>query len=91
MKGKNISEFIDSLYINPEMEFSFSNKRFLISGYCENNEYTLRIDSIEADSVNVFFVKGKNAKDCVNEFEHAKVFDGKTIYEAHDKITVLYG
>jgi hypothetical protein len=73
------------------MEFAFPNKRFLISGYCENNEYTLRIDSIEADSINVFFVKCKNAQACVNEFENAKLFDGRTIYEAHDEITVLYG
>ena len=91
MQGKKLNEFIDSLYFNPEMEFAFSNKRFLISGYYENNEYTLRIDSIETDSVNVFFVKCKNAQDCVNEFEKAKLFDGRTIYEAHDEITVLYG
>ena len=26
-----------------------------------------------------------------NEFEKAKLFDGRTIYEAHDEITVLYG
>ena len=91
MQGKKINEFIDSLYFNPEMEFSFSNKRFLISGYWENNEYTLRIDSIETDSVNVFFVKRKTAQDCVNEFEKAKLFEGRTIYDAHDEIIVLYG
>ena len=91
MHGKSLSDFIDSLYFNPEMEFSFSNKRFLISGYCENNEYTLRIDSIETDSVTVFLVKCKNAQDCVNEFEKAKLFEGRTIYNAHDEITVLYG
>ena len=38
MQGKKLNEFIDSLYFNPEMEFTFSNKCFLISGYCENNE-----------------------------------------------------
>ena len=73
------------------MEITFSNKRFLISGYYENNEYTLRIDSIELDSINIFCVKGKTVQDCVNEFEHAKLFEGRTIYEAHDEITVLFG
>ena len=32
MHGKSLSDFIDSLYFNPEMEFAFSNNRFLISG-----------------------------------------------------------
>ncbi|MBE6651491.1 MAG: hypothetical protein E7613_09300 [Ruminococcaceae bacterium] len=91
MQGKKLNEFIDSLYFNPEMEITFSNKRFLISGYYENNEYTLRIDSIELDSINIFCVKGKTAQDCVNEFEHAKLFEGRTIYEAHNEITVLFG
>ena len=36
-------------------------------------------------------MKGKTNTDCVNEFENAKLFDGRTIYEAHDEITVLYG
>lgn len=33
MQGKSLSEFIDSLYINPEMEIEYSNKKFLISGH----------------------------------------------------------
>lgn len=92
MHGKNIGDFIDSLYINPEMEIEFSNKRFLISGYRnDDNKYTLRVDTIESISKNVFFFNSNSIQICVEAFEKAKIFDGKTIYEAHNEITVLYG
>ena len=32
MQGKSLSEFIDSLYINPEIEIEYSNKK-LYYGY----------------------------------------------------------
>lgn len=37
MEGKNLSEFIDSLYFNPEIEIEYSNKKFLISGYRDDD------------------------------------------------------
>lgn len=92
MQGKNLSLFIDSLYMNPEMEFEYRDKRYLISGYRnDNKEYVLRIDTIEVKSKTVFFSKMKTAHECVEHFEVAKIFDGRTIYEAHNEITVLYG
>lgn len=92
MRGKTLSEFIDSLYINPEMEIEYSNKKFLISGYREDdNSYVLRVDTITETSEQIFFVKNADVQNCVDTFENAKIFDVKTIYEAEDKITVLYG
>jgi hypothetical protein len=92
MRGKTLSEFIDSLYINPEMEIEYSNKKFLISGYRDDdNSYVLRVDTITETSEQIFFAKNADVQNCVDAFENAKIFDGKTIYEAEDKITVLYG
>jgi hypothetical protein len=92
MRGKNLSEFIDSLYINPEMEIEYSNKKILISGYRDDdNCYVLRVDTITTSSEQIFFAKNADVQKCVDAFEVAKIFDGKTIYEIEDKITVLYG
>jgi hypothetical protein len=92
MKGKNLSEFIDSLYTNPEMEIEYTDKRFLISGYRDDdNSYVLRIDTITASSEQIFYAKNVDVQKCVEAFENSTLFDGRTIYEAHDKITVLYG
>ena len=92
MQGKSLSEFIDSLYINPEMEIEYSNKKYLISGYRDDdNSYVLRVDTIAVSSKQIFFVKNSDVQKCVEAFETEKVFDDKTIYEIEDKITVLYG
>ena len=92
MRGKTLSEFIDSLYINPEMEIEYSNKKFLISGYRDDDSsYVLRVDTITTVSEQIFFAKNSDVQNCVDAFEAAKLFDGKTIYEVEDKITVLYG
>ena len=37
MQGKKLNEFIDSLYFNPEMEFVYSGKKYLVSGYREDD------------------------------------------------------
>lgn len=92
MQGKRLSLFIDALYANPEIEFEYSGKKYLTSGYHDNNnDYILRVDTIETTSNQVFFFKDVSIQKCVDAFEKAKLFDGRTIYEAHDEITVLYG
>lgn len=92
MQGKSLSEFIDSLYINPEMEIEYKAKRFLVSGYIDDdNSSVLRIDTITASNEQIFFAKNATVQKCVEAFENAKLFDGRTIYEVHDEITVLYG
>lgn len=93
MKGKTISEFIDNLYSNPEMEIEYHGMHYFVSGYFDenNSEFVLQVDSIEQQSTEVFFVRGKTSNACAEAFEKAALFDGKTIYEAESEITVLYG
>lgn len=90
MNGKPISDFISDLYYNPEMEFLYKNMRYIISGYIESDKYTLELYNI---SQNKCLFKTTNIKRevCVEQFEEAAIFNGKTIYEAEKEITVLYG
>ena len=53
--------------------------------------YVLTIDSIEENSRNIFFIQTTSKKERYSAFEEAKIFDGKTIYEAEREIEVLYG
>lgn len=92
MQGKKLSEFMDSLYINPEMEVEYNNKKYLISGYRDDDDsYVLRVDTIEETSQQIFLTKNNDVQKCVEGFEGAKLFDDKTIYQVEDKITVIYG
>lgn len=91
MQGKTLTEFIDGLYYNAEMEIEYNEKRYIISCYLDNNNYIIRIDSIDANSTCLFYISDCKREKCVEQFETAKIFDGRTIYEAHNEITVLYG
>ena len=34
---------------------------------------------------------GRDFPECVRRFEEAKIFDGRTIYEAEEEIEIIYG
>ena len=93
MKGNDLNEFIDDMYHNPEKEISYCGKRYMGTGYVDETSefYTLEVYTIEKDCKELFKFTSKVRYDCVEQFEVAKIFDGKTIYEAEKDIEVLFG
>ena len=93
MKGNDLNEFIDDMYHNPEKEISYCGKRYMITGYVDETSefYTLEVYTIEKDCKELFKFTSKVRYECVEQFEVAKIFDGKTIYEAEKDIEVLFG
>ena len=64
------------------MEIEYSNKKFLITVYRDDDSsYVLRVDTITTSNEQIFFAKNVDVQKCVDAFEVAKLFDGKTIYE----------
>lgn len=90
MNGKSISDFISDLYYNPEIEFVYQNMRYMVSGYMENNEYTLELFNISQDNC-LFKMTDVSRIKCIEAFEGTLIFNGKTIYDVEKDITVLYG
>ena len=90
MIGKSFQSFIDELYYNPEIEFFYRGERYMISGYVEENQYTLEVTNIGTSSV-LFKVTAASRDACVLNFENAPIFNAKTIFEAEKEIEVLYG
>lgn len=92
MKGKTLRQFIDDLYYNVEMEFIFNGKKYIISGWLnEDDTYTVALYSIEKNSQELFSYTSGSRQEVVENFEAAKVFDGRTIYDVEKNITVIYG
>lgn len=93
MKGNDLNEFIDDMYHNPEKEISYCGKRYMVTGYVDETSefYTLEVYTIEKDCKELFKFTSKVRYECVEQFEVAKIFDGKTIYEAEKDIEVLFG
>ena len=68
------------------MEFEYAGKRYLVSGYRDdNNEYVLQVDTIEASSKPVFFFKDANISKCVDAFERAKMLLSKCPHNTNIK------
>lgn len=96
MKGNTISEFINDLYAcgGPEKEFTFRGKRYFLETIMVKGTdlFELYVAEIKENADNVVFsFTGKVLHDCVAQFEEAKIFDGKTIYQVEKEIEVLFG
>ena len=93
MKGNTLNEFMDDMYHNPEKEISYCGKRYMVTGYVDETceLYTLEVYTIEKDCKELFKHTSKVRYECVEAFENAKIFEGKTIYEAEENIEVLFG
>ena len=95
MKGNTISEFINDLYAcgGPEKEFTFRGKRYYLETIMVEGTDLLELYVVEindnADDV-VFSFTGKTLRDCVEQFEEAKIFDGKTIYQVEQEISIVF-
>ena len=92
MKGNTLNEFIDTLYMNCDKEISFHGQRMMIEGWINpgSSQYTLRVFEISETSPELFSVTDADRSVCVSDFEKAKIFEGKTIYEVEKDIEVLY-
>ena len=94
MKGNNLNEFIDDLYSTggPEKEFLHKgNRYFLESANIDDRTIEMAIFQCFGKGEYIFRCKGKNFAECAKQFENAKIFDGKTIYEVENEIEVLFG
>lgn len=91
MVGKKLSAFMEALYHNPEIELEYMSIRYMISGYIEKDMYVLRVDTIDPNAETIFISRSTQRQVCVEAFETAHMFAGKTIYEAEKDIVVLYG
>lgn len=101
MKGNSLNEFMNDLYVNggPEKEFTYRDQYFIIQceATADKSNRVLRVDSYKlqdgdaGDFIKTYFFSGGTLAECVEAFEKAKIFDGKTIYEAEKDIEVLFG
>lgn len=94
MKGHTLNQFIDDLQSTggPEKEFSYKGKRyFLESANIGDGTIEMVVFQCFGKEEYIFRCIGKSFSECAKQFESAKIFDGKTIYEVEQDIEVLYG
>ncbi len=96
MKGCTLGEFMNDLLTmgGPEKDFLFRGKRYFMESQCyEKNPALIEFVIFECfgDENYIFRCHGKTFRECVEQFEKAKIFDGLTIYEVESEIEVLFG
>ncbi|MBQ7629698.1 MAG: hypothetical protein IJS81_05740 [Selenomonadaceae bacterium] len=80
------------MYYNAETEFIFNGKKYIISGWLnEDDTYTVALYSIEENSQELFSFTSGSRQEVVETFEATEIFDGKTIYDVEKNIIVTYG
>ena len=95
MKGNTIKEFMNDIYSTggPEKEFLYKGKEYMLQ--CEYNfeaGFTeIIVFECFGDNNIILRCQGKTIRECAEQFEQSKIFDGKTIYEAEKDIEVLFG
>lgn len=92
MTGNNLNDFMDDMYYNPEKEICYRSKKYMVTGFVHEagKLYTLAVYTVEENSKTLFSYTSEIRSECVKQFEKAKIFDGKTIYEAEKDIEVLF-
>ena len=95
MQGNTLTEFINDLLTmgGPEKEFLFHGKTFFLESEYDEEKDMIKMYLFEITNPNTPTISfwGQNFRECVDQFEQAPIFDGKTIYEIESEITVLYG
>ena len=94
MINGNVNEFIENLYYGSEMNFAYADKQYFIEGLTENNITSLELYQTVPVTTNegycVWKDSSNNSQDRVNNFIHAKIFNGKTFWEVEQEIDWLY-
>lgn len=97
MIGMAIGNFMDKIYCGDELEFIIGETSYFIQGYKEDKKYVLTVDywnksdGTEPNHDYLFSIKCDTLEERLSRFEEAPIFNGKTIYEVEQDITVLYG
>ena len=87
MINGDINEFIDGLYYGDERFFIYDGNKYFIQGYYETERFTLELYIIENPENDFeWHICSKDKQYLVEEFEKAKIFNGKSFWEVEKEI-----
>ena len=87
MINGSAKEFIEGLHYGDERFFLYNRKKYFIPGYCENEKPMLVLYVIENPNDDFEWRSvSDDDKYPVEDFENAKIFDGKSFWEVEKDI-----
>lgn len=97
MTGMTIGELLDKVFYGDEIEFQINDMTYFIQETFSNNKYRLTVDywtiTDGSEPLHDYLpeLECDSAEERMRQFEEAKIFNGKTIFEAEPDIKVLFG
>lgn len=95
MKGNTLHQFLDDILTmgGPEKEYLYLGKEYILQ---TDYNWDLKRDELSVyecfgDEKLVYICHGNSLQELYEQFVSAPIFDGRTIYEAHNDIEVLFG
>ena len=92
MINGNTNEFFDNMYHGDEFEISYKEKQYFIQSYY--NDFKIYIHEIivkqtnpKIDNDTIFECKSNNPQQNIEDFQNAKIFEGKSFWEVEQEIT----
>ncbi len=92
MINGNTNEFFDNMYHGDEFEISYKEKQYFIQSYYNNfktymHEINVRQTNPKIDNDTIFECKSNNPQKNIEDFQNAKIFDGKSFWDVEQEIT----
>lgn len=97
MIGMNTNEFMDKIYYGNEIEFKIGGITYFVQGSQNNGKYYLTVDywtttdGSEPQHDYLLSIECDSADERLKQFEEAKIFGGKNIYEIDSSVEVEFG
>ena len=88
MRGGNVEEFVDNIYMGQELVFLYKGQKFFLQGYCDKGSPNLYLDRWDPPGNDYIWV-GKGSKSegyPVDEFLEQKLWDSRSFWEAQDEM-----
>ncbi len=92
MINEKLSDFLNNLYISPEIEHSFRGKIYFLEWWRNNDAtYTITMFICNEENTLIFEENFPTLRECIEYYKQAKCYEGLTIYQAEKEIEVLFG
>ncbi|MCR5261237.1 MAG: hypothetical protein K6C94_05310, partial [Candidatus Gastranaerophilales bacterium] len=88
----NTNEFFDNMYHGDEFEISCKEKQYFIQSYYNDfkiytHEIIVKQTNPKIDNDTIFECKSNNPQQNIEDFQNAKIFEGKSFWEVEQEIT----
>lgn len=93
MKNANSQEFLDTLSIGMDKEFSFRGVTYFAQGWHEDDGSAFMcVDRDDSSDEGYFWsINAASMDECYTEFLKAPIFEGLTFWEAEKEMEWIYG